>query len=250
MSKPYHLTCHMAVSIDGKVTGGFLEDPRFGDHDGDYFELFHQYNRSSRNWISGRVSMAQVITRHHTADTAAFAGQQVSRDDFVGDPAARRFAIAFDPDGKLSWTQNRIGDEYPALKGDHIIAILSESVADSYLLYLQSLGVSYVFAGTQKPLSMRTALDKLHRLFGLDDFLLVGGGYINGSFMQEGLNDTISLIQAPLVESRSVFQSDEGERPLPAYRFTEHELFGNGSLRLVYQKVGDGDDGVNADEPD
>ena len=241
MNKPYHLTCHMAVSIDGKASGGFLESPRFAAHNEDYFRLFHQYNQTSRNWICGRVSMAQAITQNRVADTAAFKGKTASREDFVGTIAERRFAIALDPDGKLGWTQNTIGDEYPALKGDHIITILSERVADEYLLYLQSLGISYIFAGKEKPLSMKIALDKLHRLFGLDDFLLVGGGYINGSFMQEGLIDTISLIQTPLVESRadsvSLFQSDKGGNVLPTYRVTHHELFDDGALRLIYQRA-------------
>ena len=243
MNKPYHLTCHMAVSIDGKASGGFLENPRFAAHNEDYFRLFHQYNQTGRNWICGRVSMAQAITQNRVADTAAFKGKTISREDFVGTIAERRFAIALDPDGKLGWTQNTIGDEYPALKGDHIITILSERVADDYLLYLQSLGLSYIFAGKEKPLSMKTALNKLHCLFGLDDFLLVGGGGINGSFMQEGLIDTISLIQTPLVESRtdsvSLFQSDSGGNVLPAYRVTHHELFDDGALRLIYQKADD-----------
>ena len=128
----------MAVSIDGKASGGFLESPRFAAHNEDYFRLFHQYNQTSRNWICGRVSMAQAITQNRVADTAAFKGKTASREDFVGTIAERRFAIALDPDGKLGWTQNTIGDEYPALKGDHIITILSERVADEYLLYLQN----------------------------------------------------------------------------------------------------------------
>ena len=59
--------------------------------------------------------------------------------------------------------------------------------------------------------------------------------------MQEGLIDTISLIQTPLVESRadsvSLFQSDKGGNVLPAYRVTHHELFDDGALRLIYQRA-------------
>ena len=79
MNKPYHLTCHMAVSIDGKASGGFLESPRFAAHNEDYFRLFHQYNQPSRNWICGRLSMAQANTQNRFDDTGAVKCKTASR---------------------------------------------------------------------------------------------------------------------------------------------------------------------------
>lgn len=164
------------------------------------------------------------------------------REDFIGHyQQGDKIAIALDPSGKLAWSQSTIGDEYPELKGDHIVTILSESVSDAYLLYLQSIGVSYVFAGKTKPLSMQTALDKLHRHFAIREFLLVGGGVINGNFMQEGLIDTISLVQAPLVESRadsiSLFQAAQSTSSLPAYRVVKNKALTSGALYLIYDKT-------------
>lgn len=237
----YSVYCHMATSIDGKVTGEYLLDSRFAPFDTDWNTIFHKLNSKMKNWIAGRVSFDEIIPKVDL-DLSDFIGKTVNRNDYMGDyQNGDKVAIALDPDGKLSWSKSRIGDEYPELKGDHIVTILSESVSDAYLLYLQSIGVSYVFAGQEKPLSMKLALDKLHQLFGITEFLLVGGGIINGSFMQEGLIDTISLIQAPLVESRSdsvsLFQANQSTQPLPQYKVTKNELLPTGALYLIYEKV-------------
>lgn len=240
MAKNYHVTCHMATSIDGKVTGSFLKNPHFAPHEHIWFTSFYELNKTMKNWICGRVSF-ELLTGGRTVDTSRFKGQKMAREDFIAPFDEARFAIAIDPDGKLGWTQNSIGNEYPELQGDHIITVLSENVADEYLAYLQEIGVSYLFAGQQKPLCVKTALDKLHRYFGLEQFLLVGGGYVNGSFMQAGLIDTISLIQAPLVESDShsvsLFQSDNAEQALPTYQLIDTEVLESGSLKLIYEQI-------------
>ncbi len=105
-----------------------------------------------------------------------------SREDYLADPSAKSYAIAIDPNGKIGWSTNQIGEEYPERKGDHIVAILSEAVSDEYLGYLKEKQISYIFAGKDKPLFLKIALDKLSDYFKIDTFLVAGGEIINGFF--------------------------------------------------------------------
>ncbi|EXI62808.1 hypothetical protein MHD_06700 [Mannheimia granulomatis] len=239
----YQVYCHMATSIDGKVTGNFLTDPRFKPYENDWFELFFKFNKQMKNWIVGRVSFEQILPKEKV-DLSEFIGQKTDRKDYIASfDSHDKFAISLDPDGKLNWYQGEIGDENPALKGDKIVSILSENVSDEYLLYLQKIGVSYIFAGQNKPLNIKLALDKLHQYFDIQEFLLVGGGVINGSFIQASLIDTISIVQAPLVESDlnsvSLFQSHIQGTHLPLYKLVENDVLKSGALHMIYEKVGD-----------
>ena len=51
--------------------------------------------------------------------------------------------------GKLGWTTSKIVDEDPGYGNAHIIEVLCEDASDAYLAYLQSIGVSYIFAGKE-----------------------------------------------------------------------------------------------------
>ncbi|MGT2836105.1 dihydrofolate reductase family protein [Streptococcus macacae] len=136
-------------------------------------------------------------------DLQAFAGQTVKRQDFIADEAATSFAIALDPSGKLAWGSSTIGEEFPERHGDHVVTILSETVSDAYLAYLQSVGVSYIFAGQNRDLDVQLILEKLQRYFQLETFYLLGGGIINGAFAKAELIDEVSLVLAPLIEGNS-----------------------------------------------
>jgi riboflavin biosynthesis pyrimidine reductase len=80
-----------------------------------------------------------------------------------------------------------------------VIEILSESVSDAYLLYLQNSKVSYIFAG-KEDLDFKVALEQLYELFGIKTLMLEGGGRINGSLLNAGLIDELSLLVLPLAD--------------------------------------------------
>ncbi|WP_018651120.1 dihydrofolate reductase family protein [Actinobacillus capsulatus] len=241
--KPYHLYCHMTTSIDGKVSGNYLNNPQCEPYIADYYELFDIYFKQMKNGITGRVSVDENFTHYHKVNTDEFKGKTITRDDYIVPfDKETTFFIVLDTDGKLGWTKDNIAQmkiQYPTLKNSHIVSILSETVADDYLLYLQNIGVSYLFAGN-RPLDLVLMLDKLHQKLGLNEILLTGGGTINGSFMQAGLIDTIILVQTPLVESNansiSLFQSDQNN-VLPRYELSKYDVLKSGALHLIYQKV-------------
>jgi 2,5-diamino-6-(ribosylamino)-4(3H)-pyrimidinone 5'-phosphate reductase len=72
-------------------------------------------------------------------------------------------------------------------------------VSDEYLDFLRSRGVSYLFAGATE-IDLPLALEKIASTFGVATLMLEGGGRINGSMLQHGLIDEISLLIAPLAD--------------------------------------------------
>lgn len=46
-------------------------------------------------------------------------------------------------------------------------------------------------------------MEKLKELFSIDKLMLEGGGFLNDSFLNEGLIDELSLILVPIVDGGS-----------------------------------------------
>lgn len=199
--RPYKVICHMATSLDGKISGRYLETPS-ANYFTEQYEMLHE-SFDSKAWICGRVTFEEHITYGKKVDLSGYPNALDSREDFIADTAAAAYAIAIDPSGKLGWEQGYIAEDYQERHGQHVITVLSENVSNQYLEHLRAIGVSYIFAGKSKQLDLKMALDKISRLYDIDLFMLEGGGYINGSFLSAGLVDELSLIIAPMVEGNS-----------------------------------------------
>ena len=153
-----------------------------------------EYERTARTfaadaWLIGRVSMEPYAGRATLPKRKVAA---IARKDFIADTTARSYAIALDPAGKLRWRSNEID-------GEQVINVLTEKVPDSYLDFLQSKGVSYVFGGRER-LNLERVLQKLRQAFGIKRLLLEGGGKINGAFLAADLVDELSLLVAPVAD--------------------------------------------------
>jgi riboflavin biosynthesis pyrimidine reductase len=158
--------------------------------------------------------------------------QPVERVPFVGDPAAKTFAIAVDSRGKLGWNTNEVD-------GDHIIELLTENVSDAYLYYLQRKGISYVFAGREE-LDFHLGLDQLCKFFPIHTLMLEGGGHLNGSFLNEGLIDELSVLIIPVADSTpgsaSLFEVSEQlvKKPASLMQLQEVKQVEGGTVWLRY----------------
>jgi 2,5-diamino-6-(ribosylamino)-4(3H)-pyrimidinone 5'-phosphate reductase len=117
---------------------------------------------------------------------------RIPRRDFVANANAKSYAIAIDPSGKLTWKSS-------AIDGEHVIAILTQRVADKYLAFLRSKRVSYVFGGRSE-INLKRVLAKLRSRFGIKTLLLEGGGKINGSFLAADVIDELSILIAPIAD--------------------------------------------------
>jgi riboflavin biosynthesis pyrimidine reductase len=145
----------------------------------------------SQAWMCGRATLEKDFTE---AEKPKFikSKKRIAKLPFIGDRAASSFAIAVDPKGKLGWKRNNIS-------GDHIIELLTEQVSNAYLDYLQQKNVSYIFAG-KKGIDFRKALEQLVKLFPIRTIMLEGGGHVNGSLLNEGLIDELSLLLIPVAD--------------------------------------------------
>jgi 2,5-diamino-6-(ribosylamino)-4(3H)-pyrimidinone 5'-phosphate reductase len=182
--RPY-VICHMLPSIDGRiVTRGW--DLKSGSS---------EYERTAATfeadaWIIGRISMEPYAGKARVP--ARKNGGRIEREDFVAEHEATSFAIAIDPSGKLTWRASDID-------GEHVITVLTESVSDDYLAFLQAKGVSYVFGGKSR-IDLAKVLRTLRVRFGIRKLLLEGGGKINGSFLATDLIDELSILVAPIAD--------------------------------------------------
>ena len=205
MNRPY-ITCHMVMSIDGKVTGDFLYREKCSTATEEYYRLNREL--PAQGFACGRVTMEGSFTGGWYPDLTEFADTQIDRQDYIADQDAARYAVSFDRRGSLGWKTSKIVDEDPGYGSAHIIEVLCEEVSDAYLAYLQSIGVSYIFAG-KKEMDLPLALEKLWSKFFINDLLLEGGSVINGAFECAGLVDELSLVQVPMIagaDSKPLFE--------------------------------------------
>lgn len=236
MERPY-IVCHMLTSLDGKIVGDYLEDERSTYYTDQYERIHESYG--SQAWMCGRITFEEHYTLGHQLDLNQTDMPSVPRTDYVADKDARRFAVAVDPSGKLGWTKNFIVDKSKDRMGNHIVEVLTEQVSDAYLAYLRDLGISYIFGG-EKQLDFNVVVKKLKLLFSIDQLLVEGGGVINGSFLNEGLIDELSLIIAPMADGTSngltLFETSSHlkKQPLVHFFLKDIEKLDDGGLWLKY----------------
>ena len=190
MSKP-NIICHMGSTVEGKIIG-----EHWGENSEKYGELYEKCHESfkSQAWMVGRITMEKDFTEGLQPEPVK-PKNPVPATHFVGDPEASSFAISLDPSGKLGWQSNEI-------EGDHVIEILSEKAGDDYLQYLRDRKVSYIFAGKDN-IDFSSALGQLYSIFGIKRLMLEGGGHINGSMLNAGLIDEISILILPIADGTS-----------------------------------------------
>lgn len=188
----------MLTSLDGKIIGDYLKEKRTRYFIEEYEKIHGHYG--CKAWMCGRITMEEHFTFGHQLDLKHEDIPSIPRTDYVANKDAKSFAVAVDPSGKLGWTKNYITDDYGL--GDHIIEVLTEQVSDAYLVHLQKIGISYIFGGKER-LNFIVVVKKLKNLFSIDKLMLEGGGYLNGSFLNERLIDELSLILVPIADGAS-----------------------------------------------
>lgn len=207
-----HLICHMISSIDGRLLPSRWSTPAVPVD----FSKAYEYAASQLNadgWMVGRTTMAEygdcVTEEAPAAVRDAKAPRPVA---FLGSRENRPLAIAWDPKGKLHFTDNGLPS------GEHLVVVLGTQVAESHLAALRAVGVSYVFAGFTGD-DLAGGLQQLENHFGVKKLLLEGGGIINGSFMKAGLINGWSILIYPgldgLFGEPAIvgYQGKAGEKP-------------------------------------
>lgn len=196
--KPY-VICHSMGTVDGRI-----QATRWGiKNAADMFEKPAAKIKVDA-WIVGRTTMQEFCSQKpYRKRKGKF---NIPRTDFIGKHKNKTYAVAIDPSGKCHWDKNTVSTE-------HVIEVLTEKVSSGYLEHLRSKNVSYIFAG-KTTLNLKLALQKLRKLFGIKRVRIDGGGKVNGSFLNAGLIDELSLILVPLadgaMQTPSVFDVEIG----------------------------------------
>ncbi|QJD99194.1 pyrimidine reductase [Massilia forsythiae] len=187
--KPY-VICHMMSSLDGHaLTDGW--DRPFKKAAGDLYEKLAQTFEFD-GWICGRTTMEEIA--HGEGYPKGLAKAPLPRTHYFAKRDADTYAIAIDGHGKVAWKSNE------AL-GSHVVAVLTEAVADDYLAYLRSIEVSYIFAG-KTDIDLALVLQILSDELGTKRLVVEGGPHVSGSFVNAGLVDEVSVLILPLVDGR------------------------------------------------
>ncbi|MCY0387936.1 dihydrofolate reductase family protein [Robbsia sp. Bb-Pol-6] len=221
--KPY-IVCHMMSSIDGhSLTDGW----HLKGASALYEETASQFKADG--WICGRVTMQEVS--HCDDYPRGLAKEPVPRTNHFVVRDAAQYAISIDPKGAVPWKSN------VALKS-HVVEVLSESVSDDFLAYLQSVGVSYVFGGKTE-IDLASVLETLQRELGVGTLIVEGGAHVSGAFVNAGLVDEVSVLILPLVDGRgehpASFEIGKEAWKQPAYMTLKSvDQVGEGAVWLRY----------------
>lgn len=192
MGRPY-IICHMETSMNSKIIGPFMRTPQAAAASQHYNETHLTFN--SEAWLCGRVTM-EGFTGGRAPDLDP-TDPVFPCEDYVADPDAKDFVAVADPGGKLGWTTNTVKFSIRPLA--HIIELLTERASDAYVSFLRRMGISYIFAGEDQ-LDLELAVSKLGELFGVKTLVVSGGASINGSFLNAGLIDEVSVVMSAVVD--------------------------------------------------
>jgi riboflavin biosynthesis pyrimidine reductase len=226
--KPY-VICHMMSSIDGHaLTDGW--DRPFKNAAGELYEKLAATFEFD-GWICGRTTMEEIA--HGEGYPKGLAKEPVPRTPYFAKRDAKTYAIAIDGHGKVAWKSNE------ALNS-HVVAVLTEAVSDDYLAYLQSIEVSYFFAG-KTDIDLAQVVQTLADELSTKRLIVEGGPHVSGSFVNAGLVDEVSVLILPLIDGRghhpASFEIAEDSWKQPSYlKLDSAEVQDGGGVWLRYKR--------------
>jgi riboflavin biosynthesis pyrimidine reductase len=118
------------------------------------------------------------------------------------------YPIGVDTLGTLLWDDNTT-----ELFGRPLLMILSEQASQEYLAYLKGKHISYITAG-RNGIDLAKAMETLRTVFGVERLAVVGGGHINGSMLDQGLIDEVSMMYGYGIDGREGMAAAFDGRPI------------------------------------
>ena len=83
-----------------------------------------------------------------------------------------------------------------------MLVITDEQCPQEYHKYLTANGISWIACG-KNGINLSRSVELLGEKFGIKRLGIVGGGHINGAFLQAGLLDEVSLMIGGGIDGRS-----------------------------------------------
>ena len=202
----------MMASLDGRIDCEMTEQIDDTNH---YYEALARLGCPST--LEGKTTLAM-----HYAQDGVFeqqrahedAGQQlykaVEGPRAAGDASATAagYAVGVDTYGTLLWDDNTT-----ELFGRPLLMILSERASQEYLDYLKGKHISYITTG-RNGIDLPSAMETLRTVFGVERLAVVGGGNINGSMLDQGLIDEVSMMYGYGIDGRGGMAAAFDGRPM------------------------------------
>lgn len=222
MPKPF-IVCHMMMSVDGRIDCGMTEKLKGTD---EYYETLDSLNAPTT--VSGRVTGKMELAE--PGEFSASDWTPIGKEGFSKKTDAEGYDVVTDTMGSLLW---RDDSEYDR---PHVI-LCCERVPKEYLAYLDSRNISWIACGKER-IDLKRAVGILEKEFGIERIAVVGGGHIDGGFLEAGLIDEISILIGPGIDGRegmpAVFDGRPMDRDPVALELKDVQRLDDGALWIRY----------------
>ena len=181
-SRPY-IHCFMMTSIDGKVTGKFLNNPECKPYVAKFIETDKNFNY--QGFIYGKNTMKEsyqkfFLDKLPEGEDKEKINSISQSEDFTPHADGKYYSIVYDRKGTLIFKENHL----PNKEHKKLIIVLTEQASKEYLYYLRSIKCNYIIAGKDDT-DIKVSLEKIKKYFPkVNSLLLEGGSYINGTFLK------------------------------------------------------------------
>ena len=202
-SRPY-IHCFMMTSIDGKVTGKFLNNPECKPYVAKFIETDKNFNY--QGFIYGKNTMKEsyqkfFLDKLPEGEDKEKINSISQSEDFTPHADGKYYSIVYDRKGTLIFKENHL----PNKEHKKLIIVLTEQASKEYLYYLRSIKCNYIIAGKDDT-DIKVSLEKIKKYFPkVNSLLLEGGSYINGTFLKSDCIDELTVIQTPLTAETKDF---------------------------------------------
>lgn len=175
------------MSVDGRI-----DCPMVAQISGEeYYTALDSFGMSSK--LSGRVTAALECSAV-AEETAAIDGTAIKGESVHKAVESNEYTIVVDTHGRLQMQSGRAD-------GCPLLVVMSEGVSEEHLEMLRRENVSWIATG-KGHIDLKRAVEILAEEFGVKKLIIVGGGNINGGFLEAGLIDEVSVMMAPGIDGR------------------------------------------------
>lgn len=142
--------------------------------------------------LEGRVSrqMHYALSEPFKASNPA----PIGKEKFYKAHSASHYDIAIDTHGSLKWPHDA--------SAINLLVVTDEDCPQEYHEYLTANGISWIACG-KKGIDLRCSVEILAEDFGVKRLGIVGGGHINGAFLQSRLLDEVSVMIGGGIDGRA-----------------------------------------------
>lgn len=228
-----YVTCHMAVSLDGRIDGDFHESPKSGKAGAYYYDIIFDLGSSM---AGGRVT-TRMYSPQPDIDYEKYKNKDVPDGDYIVKDKEGHYCFVYDREGRCNWESPTSSMGSVTMQ---IVEVVTKAARKEYLAYLREIGVSYIITEDEEN-PVRESLEKLKKLFGVDKLVLTGGAVINGGFLKEDMIDEFSVVVLPYVDGNGQHKSlvdTVGRFYSHAFSFVEAKPLEDGAVHMIFRREG------------